>query len=343
MAAGEFWILALSGGGARGLFTANVLAQMEKEINEPLADHFDLIAGTSVGGILALGLAKEIPANQLVDLFDHISEIFAPKCWWPVFRAKYRNNVLKELLEESFGNTTIGDLKHRVMIPSVNYTKGTPSLFKTPHNERLRIDWEYHLVDVALATAAAPTYFPVYSFADQHFVDGGLVANAPGLTAVHEALHFVGHSDVNTIHVVSVGTAARGTAMDPSINPDMGIFATAKRYWPWGLGLKNWPTSGWGGRLFDLTINSQEAMSNSILKHWLKDRHHLIDVQPHPEQTNYLSLDNTSDEAKKTLRGQAAVTGQNFLTPSLIQQIREHQPISPNFYYGPNKNTSAKD
>jgi patatin-like phospholipase/acyl hydrolase len=78
MAAGEFWILALSGGGARGLFTASVLAEMEKAVGAPLAQHFDLIAGTSVGGILALGLAKEIKASELLSLFDHTKEIFAP-------------------------------------------------------------------------------------------------------------------------------------------------------------------------------------------------------------------------------------------------------------------------
>jgi hypothetical protein len=207
MASGEFWILALSGGGARGRFTAKVLANLEKAVGGPLANRFDLIAGTSVGGILALGLAKEIPAKKLVALFDHADEIFTPRrCLfnWSLFGPKYSNEKLKALLakKETFGKATIGNLKHRVMIPSVNYTKGTPTFFKTPHHPRLRIDWEYSLVDVAMATAAAPTFFPVYGFGNQHFVDGGLVANAPGLVAVHEAMHFAGHPDVKTIHVV---------------------------------------------------------------------------------------------------------------------------------------------
>lgn len=123
MADGEFWILALSGGGARGLFTAKVLANLEKEIGSSLAHRFDLIAGTSVGGILALGLAKGIPAMNLVKLFDKAEEIFMPRSffskYFPLLGPKYRNSNLKALLEndEIFGTTTIGELKHRVMIP----------------------------------------------------------------------------------------------------------------------------------------------------------------------------------------------------------------------------------
>ncbi len=335
MAAGEFWILALSGGGARGLFTASILAEMETAVGEPLANHFDLIAGTSVGGILALGVANEISTTKLLGIFEHAQEIFERcNCWipWPLFHSQYRNRRLKTLLEEQFGTTRIGNLKHRVMIPSVNFTKGAPSFFKTPHHPRLHLDERHLLVDVAMATAAAPTYFPIYHFNNQHYVDGGLVANAPGLTAVHEAIHFVGHLDVKTIHVVSVGTAAGGTAMDPGINPDMGILTTTKRR-------RFWPAKGWGMRIFDLTINSQEAMSNSILGHWLQDRHHLIDAAPHPEQTDYLRLDDVSVEAQRTLRGQAAVAIQKHLSCDLIEQIRNHHPLPPSFFHGPNKNT----
>lgn len=339
MAAGEFWILALSGGGARGLFTAQVLANLEKAVGTPLANRFDLIAGTSVGGILALGLAKEMPTEKLVALFDQADDIFTPRhsfLNWGLFGPKYCNDKLKVLLanEEIFGKSTIGNLKHRVMIPSVNYTKGTPTFFKTPHHPRLRIDWEYQLVDVAMATAAAPTFFPVYGFGNQQFVDGGLVANAPGLVAVHEAMQFADHADVNTIHVVSIGTYARGTAMDPKLGHDMGILLAPRNGWfPWAR--------GWGSRLFELTINSQESMNNNMLKHWLGDRHHLIDGTPKPEQTNYLGLDNTSNESRKALLGQADVISQELFSTELLASIRGHEPSQPKFYHGPNKNADV--
>jgi len=356
MAENEFWILALSGGGARGLFTAKVLEKMEEVVGSPLASRFDLIAGTSVGGVLALGLAKEIPAKELVGLFEHDKEIFAPRCRlfpWPIFKTKYKADALKILLsdEKCFGKTLIGELKHRVIIPAINYTKGTPSFFKTPHHHTFRTDWQYQLVDVALASAAAPTYFPIYGFADQHFVDGGLVANAPGLIAVHEALHFVGHPKVDSIHVVSVGTAGQGTAMDTSASNNMGILSSfmgfkSQRsciFHKMAYAIKNWKDwgfrKGWGFRLFDLTINSQEAMSYSMLSHWLKNRHHLIDTNPQKEQIKYLGLDDVSDAARKARLGQAAIAVQNLLTPELINSIRDHVPGEAMFFYGPNKNT----
>lgn len=335
----EYWILALSGGGARGLFTAAILEQLEKAIGFPVASRFDLIAGTSIGGILALGLAKEIPATELKALFDHSREIFDPSSMrWPIFRARYRNTALKTLIEDDkvFGQAIVGDLKHRIVIPSVNYTKGEPSFFKTPHDQRLYRDWQYRLVDVAMATAAAPTYFPIYGFANQDFVDGGLVANAPGLVAVHEALHFAGNPDIKKIHVLSIGTAGGGTAIDPALAPSMGALFGLKRR-------RFWLTKGWGFRLFELTIRAQEAMSNSMLGHWLGDRHHLIDAVPRPQQTGYLGLDDVSDEARKAHLGQAAIASQNFLTAELINRIRAHEPRVPTFFHGPNKNSSEKE
>lgn len=338
---GQYWILALSGGGARGLFTAAILEQLEAAIGAPIASRFDLIAGTSVGGILALGVAKEIPASQLKALFNHSKDIFDPGCRilnWPIFRARYGNNVLKALLEDEkvFGDATIGNLKHRVMIPAINYTKGAPTFFKTPHDPSLYLDCNRRLVDVAMATAAAPTYFPIYGVNDQHFVDGGLVANAPGLVAVHEALKFAGQPDIARVHVVSIGTAGGGTAMDPALDHDMGALLGRKHHWFRF-------TKGWGFRLFELTIRSQEAMSFSMLGHWLGNRHHLVDATPQREQTDYLALDDVSDHARQALLGQAAIAGQNFLTADLIAQIRAHQPAEPTFFHGPNKNSPDKE
>lgn len=334
MAKGEFWILALSGGGARGLFTAKILEQMEAEVGQPLARKFDLIAGTSIGGILALGLAKEIPATQLVSLFDNAKEIFTPRCSigpnFGLFRPMYRNHCLKKLLEKTFGDATIGQLRHRIVIPAVNYTKGQPSFFKTPHHPDLRRDWRYRLVDVGMATAAAPVFFPVYAFESMHFVDGGLVANAPGMIAVHEAMHFAEHPDVGTIHVVAVGTAARGTAMDTGVSDNMGVLTAWKSKFPW-------VTRGWGRRLFELTINAQEAMSNSMLEHWITDRYHPIDSTPRPEQTEYLGLDDISPEATSTLLGQANVAGQALLTTAFLNQLRDHEPGPVRLFHGPNQ------
>uniref|UniRef100_UPI00190FA77C patatin-like phospholipase family protein n=1 Tax=Raoultella sp. 18093 TaxID=2681425 RepID=UPI00190FA77C len=111
-----FQILALSGGGFRGLYTAKVIADVEKEIEAPLASRFDLITGTSIGGILALALALEIPAQDIVDLFvDHGEEIFDKR--WSLFgfwRSPYSPEPLKKLLSNSklFGDRLLGVCKH---------------------------------------------------------------------------------------------------------------------------------------------------------------------------------------------------------------------------------------
>ena len=96
----RFQVLSLSGGGYRGLYTAKILADLEQEIGGPIAQRFDLIAGTSIGGILALAVAMEIPAEQMVKLFEqHGQEIFKRRLsLWGIVRAPYSPEPLKRLL-----------------------------------------------------------------------------------------------------------------------------------------------------------------------------------------------------------------------------------------------------
>ena len=159
-----YHVLALSGG-YRGLYTATVLAELEAVLGRPIASHFDLICGTSAGGMLALGLAAEIPASELKALFeDEGSRIFGCRSlsrrllgFW--LTAKHDSAGLREVLTERFQGTTVGDLKHRVLVPAVNYSTGRGQFFKTPHHPSFEFDHRMKIVDVALATAAAPVYF----------------------------------------------------------------------------------------------------------------------------------------------------------------------------------------
>ncbi len=187
-----FHVLALSGGGYRGLYTATVLAELEKAMGRPIASHFDLICGTSAGGMLALGLAAEIPAQELKELFEKEgNRIFGSRSlarrifgFW--LKAKHDSIGLREVLTERFQETMIGDLKHRLLVPTVNYSTGRGQFFKTPHHKSFELDHRMKLVDVALATAAAPVYFPLARNERGVFADGGLVGNAPGLFGLHE-------------------------------------------------------------------------------------------------------------------------------------------------------------
>ncbi|WP_454259027.1 CBASS cGAMP-activated phospholipase [Pseudoxanthomonas mexicana] len=156
-----------------------------------------------------MALSLEVPAERMVRLFEqHGEDIFRSR-WslWGILRAPYTQSALRDLLADDalFGQRTLQACKHPVLVPAINYSTGNPVLFKTPHHPDLVRDWRYRLVDVALATSAAPGYFPRHSFDHCQYIDGGLFANAPGILAVHEAQHFLGCKR-DQLHVVAVGT-----------------------------------------------------------------------------------------------------------------------------------------
>jgi len=223
----RFQILALSGGGFRGLYTAKILADIEDQIGAPIASKFDLIAGTSIGGILALAVALEIPAQKMVDLFEkHGEDIFKPRFnFFGTLRSAYSPEPLKRLLQDEslFGQQPLGECKHPVIVPAINYSRGEPQLFKTPHHLDFIRDHKFALVDVALATSAAPMYFPRHTFNNNQYVDGGLYANAPGQLAVHEAQQFMGQS-IESIYVLAVGTMSSKFTANPGRNRAGGTF-----------------------------------------------------------------------------------------------------------------------
>ena len=136
---------------------------------------FDLIAGTSVGGIIALGIANEVPAARIKDAFERNgTRIFSgrrpPGTVFGKLRDVLRSTVfpkydpgpLRDTIVDIIGaDTRVGDIKHPCLIPTVCLTKGGPQIFKTDHHPNFSRDLRLRAVDVALATSAAPTYFPV--------------------------------------------------------------------------------------------------------------------------------------------------------------------------------------
>ncbi|MGE8018527.1 CBASS cGAMP-activated phospholipase [Peribacillus frigoritolerans] len=218
-----FKILSIDGGGIKGLYSAVILDDFEKRYGK-LSDHFDLICGTSTGGIIALALAAGIPAKEIVNLYEKHGPIIFPyqnkyhrklqKLKQIFITSKYSDNVLKDALINVFGDMRIEDCKTNVLIPASNITKGTPCIIKTDHNADLGRDSQHLLVDVALATAAAPTYFPVQKIPtmndpDDQFADGGLFGNNPSLHGIQEAYHFfIGENNQNytNFSLLSVST-----------------------------------------------------------------------------------------------------------------------------------------
>lgn len=299
-----FHILALSGGGYKGLFTAQIIKLIEHETGKPFGSHFDLICGTSIGGILALALAtREIAASVLVELLQqHGTEVFkplqqphrlnAPGRWllkhtglrWRrgLAAAKHDNAALKEQLSAIFEDRRIGDLKSRILITSANWSTGGPQFFKTPHANGLFHDARQRLVDVAMATSAAPIYLPNYQIDAQVFVDGGLVGNAPGMFGVHEAQHFIHEAHKAPLQLLAIGTLSKKVTADQSKALDKGLFA-------------------WGSGLFDFMMACQEQVTHNMLRQQLGDAYQKIDETPSEKQSRHLELDNAEEPATKTL------------------------------------------
>lgn len=189
----QFRILTIDGGGLKGVFAASFLAELEATLGEPLVDYFDLISGTSTGGIIALGLGMGLSAAEILSFYEtHGPKIFAG-AGLGKFRqwtfAKYSSQPLKEALEEVFGDRLLGESKTRLIIPSLNLETGEVHVFKTAHHPRFVRDHKERVLDVALATAAAPTYFPAHHLdSGTPLIDGGMWANNPMGVAAVEAL-----------------------------------------------------------------------------------------------------------------------------------------------------------
>jgi patatin-like phospholipase/acyl hydrolase len=191
---GPLQILSLDGGGVKGLFSAAVLANLEADLKTNVVDHFDLIAGTSTGGIIAIALGLGLSPKEIVDSYTQDGpKIFrvAPgvsRCKHAVC-CKHNPSLLEAALKRRYGDKkTLGDSRKRLVIPAYNLDQGTVHVFKTPHHERLRRDHRVLAWQAAMATAAAPTYFPVFRGVDgARLVDGGVWANNPSMVAVAEA------------------------------------------------------------------------------------------------------------------------------------------------------------
>lgn len=323
-----YHVLALSGGGYRGLYTATVLAELEAALGRPIASHFDLICGTSAGGMLALGLGAEIPATELKALFEEQGRrIFSSRGllrrlqgFW--LTAKHDSVGLQEVLSERFQETTIGDLKHRVLVPAVNYSTGRGQFFKTPHHPSFELDYRMKVVDVALATAAAPVYFPLSRNDRGVFADGGLVGNAPGLFGLHEVKTFLAPNQDVLIRVLAIGTMTIGATVRGGASLDRGF-------------------GKWRGGLFDLVISAQESSVDYMLRQSLGHNYFQIDDKATPDQSKDVkSLDRVSVGATNTLKDRGVHAAQRALGDPLFQPFRTHQAGAPIFYHGPNKNAS---
>ena len=211
-----FRILALDGGGIKGTYSAAVLEQFEEQLGGPVVDHFDLIVGTSTGGIIALGLACGIEASRILALYkDQGHKIFPlaknglSRLVERIFGPKYDSDDLKEILFNYFPNRRFVDLGYKVAITSFDASGATPVVFKTgtTYHESLTAHADLGVVEVALATSAAPTYFAGANTDCGVMIDGGVWANCPVMVAITDALSLF-KQRIEDVYVLSIGTTS---------------------------------------------------------------------------------------------------------------------------------------
>lgn len=219
MMVGRFRILSFDGGGIRGALTVRLLKRLaEKHPN--IAVEADLLAGTSTGSLIALGLAKGMTLDELVRLYSKESgeKIFSPR-YRALLRPRYSNRNLAELLSSAFGETLrLGDLPRTVVIPAFRITGGeegrwSPVFF---HNFPGSAYLDMRVVDVGLASSAAPVYFPSH----QDYVDGGVIATNPSTAAIAITRDAkAGKRSIADITLLSIGTGYDPLSIDyPTTN-----------------------------------------------------------------------------------------------------------------------------
>jgi uncharacterized protein len=243
-------ILSFSGGGIRGIFQAAYLREVAGALSNPLYRNFELVAGTSTGAILALGVALGIEPEVMVQLFRlHGPAIFTSR-WFGAVRSgpRYQQAALRSALAEAFGNRRLGDTKIPVVIAAVKLNTFTCRGFSTVKGA-ISEDHDKNLtaVDVALASSAAPTYFPSVKpeGEERGYLDGGVWANDPSLLAILYA-HRYQDIPFNQIRLVSIGNgeAPQGELSDDfdqrmTISPAMVgsifelMFSTQKHISDW--------------------------------------------------------------------------------------------------------------
>lgn len=209
-------ILTIDGGGIKGIYAASMLAVIEQQKKIQLCDYFDLIAGTSTGGIIAAALSVGIPAQKILDLYlEYGAQIFPSKSW-KLLKGKYKTQPLKNALESVFQDKKIVHAKTRLLIPAYNLETDAVRVFKTPHSGDLFYDKDYTLCDILLATTAAPIYFSPHKMRGGTFIDGGIGANNPSLIALVEGVTRCKWSknDIVLLNIGSVNTGKNTTGKE---------------------------------------------------------------------------------------------------------------------------------
>ena len=259
-----FHILALDGGGVRGIYPAHILARLEETAGKPVAACFDLIAGTSTGAIVAGAAAAGVELKDVVNLFEsEAANIFPRRRFMNsgFWRSKYSRGPLERVVREVAPNVTLREISTPLLITSSDVSTGGVHVFKSGYLETLGEpyirDGGVNLADAILASCAAPSYFDPMEVDEYRLADGGLWANNPSIIALVEAVSKF-RCQIEQVHVLSIGT---GHSTE--------FYARKRR---WGL------LTGWGRqKLVSYVFGLQSQASANMSKLLLGHRHFRLD------------------------------------------------------------------
>ena len=292
----RYRILSLDGGGIRGVLTATLLERLEAA-RPGFLEEIDLFAGTSTGGILALGLAAGVPPAEARALYEVKGlQVFADsivddlKDLGNSVGAQYSNGGLKEALLAQFGSKTLADLPRKVLISSYDLDNAPAALgmlrtwkAKFFHNfPGVDSDGDQLVVDVALRTSAAPSYFPTY----QGYVDGGVVANNPAMCALAQALdERAARQNLRDVVLLSVGTGTYSQYL-----------SAQDADWGWVQ---------WAKPIIDIMLGGSMGLANFQCEQLLGKRYHRLS----PMLTEPIRLDEVREVPRlKALANQVDLT-----------------------------------
>lgn len=244
-----FKILSIDGGGIRGVFPAHLLYCMKHRLGVKVDEHFDMIAGTSTGAIVAAAVACKIDPGKIVTMYrEHGSDIFSrkksliPAKYQPALQSLYGNENLRIALEETFGEVKLGEIPIPLLIAATDIGNGGVHVFKSGYQKDYDRDGKVLLHQAVLASCSAPTYFNPTKVNEYLLADGGLWANNPSLAAVIDAQRRL-NINISDIRILSLGTGHAKTCYGVNIDRE------------WGL------INGWRGKEFISFMMSLQAQT----------------------------------------------------------------------------------
>jgi len=267
-------IISIDGGGVYGVSSAVLLKRLIEKY-PTLLEKVDMIAGTSIGGVIAMGLAKGISPEEIINYFRSFAEdafvveSLERKCLSPIgLKSFYSNKGLLKIMDSIFGDTKLKDMKKNVLVPAFDLhneeDEENPSWkAKVFHNfPSKRNDNEKLAKEIAVATAAVPVMFPSF----QGYIDGAFVANNPTMMAIaqtQDERNFNPPVPLTELKVLSLGKHTSGSFVKGDSN--------------------DWGYLKWILPLIDIALNKDALVIDFESKQFLRERYHRLIVCLHKD------------------------------------------------------------